>query len=170
MNQNSSRPLTSSRFLLALPLLFLVSCAGIEKTAPNQVKTYSAETEKTFEEIEREQVLESYRKLRWENWQKREAERERQRRRANIYRPRTPKKTPPPKPARVAPKPSGNPEEIQVEIEQNMAIYCMKMGGSSRFENETECTAFAQNILFECSSKYDEDDKRRVNCVKSSLR
>lgn len=168
MNLNSSRRLTSSK--LTLCLLFLVSCAGIERTTPKQSKTYSAETEKTFEEIEREQVLENYRKLRWENWQKREAERERERRRANIYRPRTPKKVPTPRPSRVTPKAGGNPEEIQVEIEQNMSIYCMKMGSSTRFEGENDCAAFTQNVLFECSSKYEEDDKRRVGCVKSSLR
>lgn len=149
----------------------MASCAGLEETKPQTTKTYSADTEKTFEEIEKEQVLENYRRLRWENWQKREADRDRQRHRANTYRPRTPKAQPKPRPAVTSrPRPAGNPEEIQVEIEQNMAIYCMKMGSSPKFGGEHECVAFTENVLFECSSKYEEDDKRRVSCVKSELK
>ncbi len=169
MSKSSFKSLTNSN-LLILTLALLTSCAGLEKPETKTQKSYSAETEKTFEEIEREQVLENYRRLRWENWQKRESERESQRKRANTYRPRAPKQAPKPRPISPRPRPSGNPEEIQVEIEQNMAIYCMKMGGSSKFDNENDCVAFTENILYECSAKYEEDDKRRVSCVKSELR
>lgn len=157
--------------LTALTLLFLGGCASHEEKSAPVKKTYSAETERTFEEIEREQVLETYRRMRQENWEERQAEREREQERRQYRRIR-----PKPAPARPAPTPrraskrSGDPEAIQVEIEQNMALFCMKMSGNRRFENDNDCQAFTQNILFECSSKHDEDDKGRVACVKGSLK
>lgn len=157
--------------LLSAALFFAWGCSSTreEKVVPTP-KTYSAETEKTFEEIEREQVIETYRRLRWENWQEREQERESQ-----ITRPRARKIIPKPAPAPAAPKKaarkqSGNPEEIQVEIEQNMAIFCMKMSGNARFSDESDCSAFTQNVLFECSSKFDEADRAKVGCVKAALK
>lgn len=152
--------------LTALSLFLLGSCASTEKKPAPVKKTYSAETERTFEEIEREQVLETYRRMRLENWQERQADREREQKRGG-YRKIKPKSAPTP---RRVNKRSGNPEEIQVEIEQNMALFCMKVNGNGRFENDSDCQAFTQNVLFECSSKHDEDDKGRVGCVKGSLK
>lgn len=159
--------------LTALSLLLLGGCASTEKTPAPVQKTYSAETERTFEEIEREQVLETYRRMRQESWEERQVEREREQERGEYrsIRPRAIRNRPAPTPApRRVSKKSGNPEEIQVEIEQNMALFCMKVSGNGRFENDNDCQAYTQNVLFECSSKHEEDDKSRVGCVKGSLK
>jgi len=162
---------SKSSLILSLFALTLYSCAGTGENVTPIQKTYSAETEKTFEDIEREQVLENYRKLRWENWERRQNERSNQAQSKPRYQRVRPKPAPPKQVSRpTRPRPSGNPEEIQVEIEQNMAIFCMKMSGKSRFSNDNDCVAYTENVLYECSSKYEEDDKRRVGCVKSELR
>ena len=55
-------------FTYLLISLVLLSCANTGKKINK--KTYSADVEKSFDEIERGKAIELYKKLRWDNWKK----------------------------------------------------------------------------------------------------
>lgn len=160
--------------ILLFPTLLAVGCSSSNKTeipTAKVQKVYSEETQKTFEEIEREKVIESYRRLREEDWNQRERIRERQR----VSRPA-------PKP--VAPRPSekpkqqtvkssyrkADPAEIKIEIDQNRSFFCMKMRTTQRFSNEDECKVYTEGIYSDCQNKFEEDNPGLVTCVKSGLK
>lgn len=160
-------------FTLILLSLLLVSCAN--NTKKPQKKTYSAEVERSFEDIEREKAIELYRKLRWENWKKiqrkRKALKTRKvtRKKTKYYRPKK-KKT-----AKKKTRPALGAEkvkELQIEISQNMSFFCMAKRKDSRFKSENDCHAFTQNVLDTCQDKVQQPwvDRSIVSCVKRRLR
>ncbi|PIK15355.1 hypothetical protein [Halobacteriovorax sp. JY17] len=158
--------MTFNKTILLLITLSLVSCSsGVTELAP---KRYSSETNKSFEEIERENALERYRQLRLENWEdtKKGNTRIRNIKPSKYYRPA--------KPARVArPKPSiipTNPEEQRIEVDQNLKFFCMEKRKDPKFNGTETCESYTENILSECENSYQWNDKKLTNCVKSKLK
>lgn len=151
-------------FLLLLPF-FLLSCASQEKT-PITRMTYSEETTRTFEEIEREQLLQYYRDLRAKEVNSPQESRPR------VSRPQTsrPAKIQASKPAPKSSAQKANPEELQKEIEQNLVFFCMRHRQDSRFKDEAVCQEFTAKIYQNCQEKFEADDRRLFNCIKPKLK
>ena len=154
--------------------LVLLSCANTGKKSPK--KTYSADVEKSFDEIERDKAIELYKKLRWNNWKKIQRKRKALKPRSTVRRKKT--KYYRPKKKVVRKKPSRPPlgeekvKELQIEISQNMSFFCMAKRKDRRFKNENECHAFTQNVLDSCQDKVGQPwvDRKIISCVKRSLR
>ncbi|MCR9204201.1 MAG: hypothetical protein NXH75_06475 [Halobacteriovoraceae bacterium] len=175
--------------LLVLTLLFFTSCAGVKKKKPSGPKTYGADVEQEFSNIENDQkrVLEYYRTLRAKNWEAYKKSDEMVRRYNRNYskkkkkgytRYQKPKKRPPittkklaaPKPEPV-PLPEKAIEEMKIEIRQHQSYYCMKNRKSSRFSNDADCSAYTEDVSNDCKKKYPIiSDRSLVNCVKKGLR
>lgn len=175
--------------LAILPLLFLTSCAGIKKKKVTAPKTYGADVEQEFSNIENDQkrVLEYYRTLRAKNWEayKRSDEAVRRynrnyskKKKKSFSRYQKPKKAPrittkklaAPKPVPVA-LPDKTIEEMKIEIRQHQSYYCMKNRKSSRFSSEADCSAYTENVSNDCKKKYPIiSDRSLINCVKRGLR
>lgn len=158
---------------LIISALFL-SCANTGKKISK--KTYSAEVENSFENIEREKAIELYKKLRWENWKKIQRKRKALKPRRTVRRKKTgyyrPKK-------KVVRKKRTKPalakeqvKELQIEISQNMSFFCMAKRKDRRFKNENECHAFTQNVLDKCQDKVQQPwvDRKIIGCVKRRLK
>lgn len=150
-----------------LLVLFLSACATSEPLAP-EPKTYSQETLKTFEEIEREQVLEYYRQLRERemNAQKRQAPPPPAPKKLEQFHTQKPKPKPVPRPAVQA----GDPVEIEKEIEQNLTFFCMRTRNDARFSEQGSCERHTREVFENCKNDFEENDRRRVQCVKNKLR
>lgn len=156
--------------------LFLVSCSHTpKKTAPSP-KSYSSDVESEFNSIENSQkdILNYYRKLREQNWgnYKTDAKRTPHRPEKKRYQVIKPRKNLVP-----APIPQATPlapeaiEELNIEMTQHMAFYCIKNRKSSRFENKAECTAFTEDAMNSCQKNYPVISNRSiVRCLKSKLR
>ncbi len=161
-------------FFTIFLLTLLLSCAQTGKRESSK-KTYSADVEKSFEEIEKEKAIELYKKLRWDNWKKIQRKRNALKRR-KVTRKKTryykkkkiTKQRRPKKPALGKDK----VKELQIEISQNMSFFCMAKRKDSRFQNENDCHAFTQNVLDSCQDKVEKPwvDRSIVNCVKRELR
>ncbi len=61
-------------------------------------------------------------------------------------------------------------EQQSVEIEQNLAFFCMENRKNKKFKGENDCYAFTQNIKIECEDDYQSGDARLTKCVKSRLK
>lgn len=172
--------------------LFVSSCASYqrEKEAPQKVQ-YSKETQKSFEEIEKEMLLERYKRMRVEDG----ILQERRGREYNptlrglppqvedapLARPTPPRPKPRPKPepkAQPGPKAAekSSPKRIEVdpqeqrrEIEQNLTYFCMKMRNDSRFSSGLSCEEYTQSVQKECLNKFSEGELALTRCVKSQL-
>lgn len=176
--------------LLFLTLVF-VSCSSAPKKeqAPQDVQ-YSSETQKSFEEIEREMLLERYKRLRVEDGIL-------QQRPGQAYNPE-PRGLPPrsnegplkrdtgpqkaAKPKQLQPQPAAkasstkkrarvevNPEEQRREIQQNLTFYCMKMRKDSRFATGESCEDYTHSVERKCLEKFSEGERALTRCVKSQL-
>lgn len=148
--------------LILIFILTLTSCTSVKmKESP---KTYSKETVKSFEEIERENALERYRQLRLKNWERTKRSRTRNIRPKRYTRPKRkiskPKKT-------IIPT---NPEEQKIEVDQNLKFFCMEKRKDSRFSGSTSCESFTNNILESCKKSFDWNDKKLTRCIKSKLK
>lgn len=150
------------QYLIILTLFFLTSCAGVKPLQPKNRGPIDADVEKSFEELEREKVLDYYFQLRLkdrENKQKR-----RSRRNVRIYRPAKPRPAPritapPPK----KPKILVNPEENKIRMEQMLSFHCIKK------RNAGDCQAFTNAIAENCRDEYDLDDQRLIRCIERKL-
>ncbi|CBW26195.1 putative exported protein [Halobacteriovorax marinus SJ] len=152
------------KFIPLTTLLILTSCSSV--TMKEGPKTYSKETVKSFEEIERENAIERYRKLRLEDLENAKSGRKKVRR-------ISPKRYVTPKRTRPKPRPSiipTNPDEQRIEVEQNLKFFCMEKRKDPRFSAASTCESFTENILSECESSYQWNDKKLTRCVKSKLR
>lgn len=165
----------------SLKLLFvflLLNACATKQEVVQPPPQYSAETMKTFEEIERDQVLEYYRQLR-------ELERGGHHRtpppptpqalqQYQTHRPAQ-RPVPPPRPARpAAPRAQGrvieaNPEELAREIEQNITFYCMRHRNAARFSEEGSCEKFTAGIDTQCRDQFEPNDRRLFNCIRDKL-
>jgi hypothetical protein len=67
-------------------------------------------------------------------------------------------------------------KDIQIEMEQNLAYYCLQAKNSKRFENSTDCESFAQSVKSECVGAPPEEGaepqltKRSLSCVLTRLK
>ncbi len=162
--------MTSRNILILISFLIFSSCTSVKmKEAP---KHYSKETMRSFEEIERQNALERYRKLRLQNWEATKKGKVSRTRPKRYSRPRNsnrivaPKKVVPPK-KRIIPT---NPEEQKIEVDQNIKFFCMEKRKDPRFKGPTSCESYTENILNECEDSYQWNDKKLTNCVKSKLK
>lgn len=173
--------------LLFLTLVF-ASCSSVpqKEQAPQEVQ-YSSETQKSFEEIEREMLLERYKRLRVEDGIL-------QQRPGQEYNPeprglpprsdetplKRPQKTAKPKQlqpqpatktsrAKKRPRVEVNPEEQRREIQQNLTFYCMKMRNDSRFATGESCEDYTHSVERKCLEKFSEGERALTRCVKSQL-
>lgn len=170
--------------------LAISSCASHQKEKkPPQKIEYSRETQKSFKEIEREMLLERYKRMRVEDGILQE-------RPGRKYRPE-PRGLPPQKDesplalpsaaktktkTRVQSKPEQQsaeqraPRRIEVtpeaqrrEIQQNLTYFCMKMRNDSRFSSESSCEKYTQSVYEKCLKKFSEGELALTRCVKSKL-
>ena len=144
---------------LIFSILILHSCATPIKRPQNRPRAISA----------KEKLLEYYRNLRAKEWKNRTQKQKRIKRSARAYK---------------RPKPAAKRRQIKqvhkikwvdkdsqkVEIEQNLAYYCMKNRKSSKFSNEAECYAFTEDIRMNCLEKYEKGDARLTSCVKTRIK
>lgn len=64
---------------------------------------------------------------------------------------------------------SKNNERLQ-EINQNLAIFCMKKRNSNAFKSEEKCQEFTRNALKRCQKSTSEINANLLNCIKSELK
>jgi hypothetical protein len=150
--------LKSSLVLLAT-LLFLVSCAQT-KPKVSRKKVYSQETQSTFEDIEKEKAIENYRLMRLRDWKKYKKKKPKTIYRKKVFT----------KPKRKRRRPLVNPVEQKNEIEQNLIYYCMEHRKDSKFDDESDCKLFTDNILDKCKESNDFGEPELLTCIKGRLR
>ena len=167
-------------------ILNLSSCATVEKKEKRPKKVhYSQETQKTFKEIEREMLLERYKRMRVEDGilQQRPGQDYRPKLRTAPARPKNrpftrlrPKqkiKAPQTKPRAVEPDETPvvkvNPQSQQREIEQNLKYFCMKMRKDPRFPTSQACEEYTESIRNKCLQKFSKGELALTRCVKSQL-
>ena len=159
---------TISKLIPLLLTFILFSCAQSEKSSKT---SYSRSTLKSFDEIERLEAIERYKKLRSRDWKNYKKTKRYKKFRPKKYVKRRVNK-PTPKPVRKKPVLSkSQKEELERELNQNMAYYCMMKRKDKRFSNEADCHAFVENNYFECKRNNGIDiSKNLVRCVKKKLR
>lgn len=155
--------------LILSALLVLSACSSLNKKEVPKVKVPPL----TIEEKERLRAIETYRQMRLKALErakhrqkhftkKRKRKRLQQRKKIITVIP-----TPVPTPS----YPKKDPQEIMIEVEQNLTFFCMKHRKSSRFREENSCQLFTQEKLKECQDIHLETDNARlISCVKSRLR
>lgn len=172
--------------LILLTLVF-ASCSSVsqKKEAPKKLG-YSSETQKSFEEIEKEMLMERYKRMRVEDGilQQRPGQNYNPQPRglppktfeAPLTRPSPPQKTAQPK--RIKPQQRQSPKvrrvevdpkEQQREIQQNLTYFCMKMRKDSRFSSGEACEKYTQTVEQECLGKFSKGERALTRCVKSQL-
>lgn len=156
--------MTFNKLLPILLTLLITSCSsGIKELGP---KRYSNETNRSFEEIERENALEKYRQLRLKNWErtKKGNARIKNIKPRKYYRPA--KKVTRRKPSIIP----TDPEAQKIEVDQNLKFFCMEKRKDPKFRGSLTCESFTENILSGCQDSYQWGNKRLTNCVKSKLK
>ena len=154
-------------FKILIILLFLASCGSMKTNKQVQA------TKKPLSP--REKALQYYRNLRQKEWNNITKKKDKLRSKFLRIRPKrkklsnTPRYTKP-IPKKVKPIKMVNVQEQSIEIEQNMAFYCMKNRKNVKFSNENDCYAFTQNINIECLDNFVRGDARLTKCVKSRLK
>jgi hypothetical protein len=158
------------KYLSFIIIVLLCACAKTPvKKSPSPI--YSTEIEDSFINIEKKRALDTYRLLRL-----RDLERRQKRKTSKSRRPRKSviknfvKIKPKPVEIKIPTYPKRDPEEIMMEVNQNLSYYCMKKRKSKKFKEPTECEVFAQEKLKECRIKYvQEDNAKLVRCIKGRL-
>jgi hypothetical protein len=141
-------------------LLLLASCAS--ETKKPEVKTYSADTNRAFEMIER-----------------------------GTYLKQAPSDAPPPqieapkKPVKKnqpaeevvieekksATHPNSKVEERLIEINQNLAFYCMKHRKDAVYGGDEEkCLKFVKKVQSSCQNKHRLVNSKLVHCIRTGLK
>lgn len=139
-------------------LLISTSCANI-KPIQKPRPQYDADVEKSFEDIEREKILNYYFELRKKQANKpdyRPTRRRQKRKTVKIYKPAKPQK-------KRSPKIVSDPKENAIRMEQMLSYYCIKNS------NRSNCKQFTETIALNCKDDYDMDDQRIVQCVQKKL-
>jgi len=143
----------TSKWLLLVLLISLTSCSV---PSTKRRKTYSRETSKSFEEIERINAIERYKKLR-----------ERPSRLKTIKPKKYARKKRAPKKRKIY---FTDPEDQKVEVDQNLKFFCMEKRKDSRFVKNKSCESYTKSVLDKCHISYDWNDRALTQCVKSKLR
>ena len=179
-------PQSKSILFVMVFSIFIAACSQTPKKNNYSIKTPAQKL--TFEQLERQRALETYKKLRLRAI-------ERAKHRKKHFTKRRKIKTVRKKIKKVAVKsipdniiedsekklvetapiipsyPKKDPKEILIEVEQNLAIFCMRHRKHSKFKDESDCVLFTQEKLKECQDKHIETDNARlIGCVKSRLR
>ena len=168
------------KIIFLIFILFTVSCAKTpaKKTfVPKKVQKIQ-KSKLTFVEMEKLKALESYRLMRLKAIKlraKRKKARSRRRRNTKSYSKKYIKKYSRIKPnpiKKIIPSyPKRDPEEIMIEVNQNLTYFCMQKRKSRKFKIPEDCQVFAQEQLLECQTKHIEiDNARIVHCVKRRLK
>lgn len=149
----------TSKLVLALLLsLLLISCSHTES---NSNKSYSDQTNKSFDDIERDSAIDKYRQLRLENWNKKKKGKVKTiRPKKYTHKKRVKKK-------KIIPT---DADEQRIEIDQNLKFFCMEKRKDSRFKPSGKCESFTNGILQKCEIKFSWNDRNLMKCVKSKLR
>jgi len=63
-----------------------------------------------------------------------------------------------------------NTQEQLQEINQNLALYCIKHRSDSKFNSEENCFNFTKIIFNKCELKYKKINTALVNCIKKSTK
>ena len=151
----------TSKVLLAIVFaLLLTSCS---QTKTKSSKSYSDQTNKSFDEIERDNAVNKYRQLRWESWDK-------NRKKKSKVKTIKPKKYTHKKRVRKKKSIPTDPDEQKIEVDQIVKFFCMEKRKDSRFKPEGKCESFTNNILQKCEIKFSWNDRNLTKCVKSNLR
>lgn len=149
------------KYFAYLYLIFVVSCANNEEKP--EVKTYSEETNRAFEMIERggsyylkkppaQSTVQPVRVKPREEIVVDE--------KINYQETLKPVKKSPPK-----------VDERLVEINQNLAFYCMKHRKDPRFgDSEEKCMQFVNKSLSECQKIHKTPNNKLLGCVQTKLK
>lgn len=63
------------------------------------------------------------------------------------------------------------PESVMIEINQNLAFYCMQHRKSKRFGgNEEKCMSYVNKTLEECQQKSESSHHKLLKCIKTGLK
>lgn len=183
-----------TKYISYFCLIFLCACAGNEKKAP-EVKTYSDDTNRTFEMIERggSYYLKKAPEQSVPTPQIKRAERPTTTTRiynspkANNTReeividekinfaethleaqkevPRPPEKRPSPSTA------NSKADERLIEINQNLAFFCMKHRKNPTFKgDEAKCMSFVNKTMDACQKKHKIVNSKLLNCIQTKLK
>ncbi|WP_127715811.1 DUF3139 domain-containing protein [Halobacteriovorax sp. HLS] len=146
------------RIILLSILLIGVSCShNVEK----KQRHYSDQTNKSFEEIERDNAINRYKQLRWENWNKQKKSK---------IKTIKPKKYSHQKRTKKKAIIKVDPKEQMIEVDQNLKFYCMENRKDNRFKDSGSCSTHTNKILQQCEIKFSWEDRNLLKCVKSKLR
>lgn len=163
-----------TKYLSCLCLLFFVSCAS-EKKKP-EVKNYSADTNRAFEMIERGGSY--YLKKAPPQAPPPQIEAPKK-----VYRPVAPAAPVMPEekiekeitaPAPEAPKAThinAKVDERLIEINQNLAFYCMKHRKDPAYGGDEEkCLKFVAKIQKKCQAQHRIVNSKLLNCIRTGLK
>lgn len=62
-----------------------------------------------------------------------------------------------------------NTDEHLIELNQNLAIYCMKKSRARKYKSEKQCQKFVKEVLLSCESVNKNKSRALVACVKKKL-
>ncbi|MBT7610302.1 MAG: hypothetical protein HN576_11135 [Bacteriovoracaceae bacterium] len=168
--------------LKRLLFIFFIIISACSKTPLKNILTKS-QTIKipklSLEELERRKAINTYRVLRLRDSKQRKLRSNKRSFRKKYSKKKTIKynskirRTPKPVTLKkiIPSYPKRDPEEIMLEINQNLTYFCMKNRKSKRFKNQAECKLFTQEKLLECQDKHIEiDNARLIRCIKTRLR
>jgi len=165
-------------FFLVLGLLFCYSCSSPAPKSPLPKVDPLYRPPESREEYLRRMAIERYRALRLEYLSRPEMHKRVQQKKT---------KTQDASPSiQIKPKENLVPviedpaillkrrEDREVEIMQNIDLYCIKKQDSSEFSSEADCKEFCTNALMDCESEvengFERKDRSLVICVKNKLR
>ena len=152
-------------------LVSLFSCSQLKQDKSKaQGPTYSSSTENIFKhiestpaEVQRKKALKYYRELRRQN--KKPAKRKTTPQKVSSPVPRKEAPSVPPKKEILSPK---KLKSLEIELEQNMNYFCMKNRLDSRFQSQSDCQQFTENILEDCR-KGKKLNAQTLKCLKRKL-
>lgn len=152
--------LTKLLFLTASIMTILTSCSSEQQAPKSAKKKYSSNTEKEFEQIERNDLqTPQYANVRWRD------------NNASMTRAKVTMKQKKIEPQIIsnATLSEKNQERLQ-EINQNLTFFCMKHREDSNFSTEDKCLQFTKMVLDTCEKKHKTINAVMVSCIKERLK
>ncbi|NOT78553.1 MAG: hypothetical protein HOP07_06070 [Bacteriovoracaceae bacterium] len=137
--------------ILILCLIFIISCSTSTEEDQTVKKQHSEETNRAFSMIENNG---SYR------------------RKVEPNKKQSPIASPPiVKKVTIKKRKIQLPESVMIEINQNLAFYCMQHRKSKRFGgNEEKCMSYVNKTLEECQQKTESSHHKLLKCIKTGLK
>ena len=159
--------MTPSQILAYVTIaIFFVSCSSTPTTDVDQ-KTYSSSTQKEFEAIEKNDTYSNppnHTSVKPTNRPSPIIK--------EVPRAKNKENQPPTPTAEISETGQLNSknQERLLEINQNLAFFCMKHRKSTLFQDEEHCLRFTKKILIFCEKKHKLINTVMVNCIKSRLK